>query len=77
MNTEKSYKNGADLAVVARGNGFYYAIRRFVGDAIETRRRRSVARHTAAELNDLPDYLKQDINWPNVALPSPTMKKSD
>ncbi|HEV7248492.1 MAG TPA: hypothetical protein VGN93_16065 [Shinella sp.] len=77
MKIEKSYANGADLAVVARGNGFYYAIRRFVGEVIETRRRRSVARHTAAELNELPEYLKQDINWPDVAMPSAIMKKAD
>jgi hypothetical protein len=64
MKTQKSYADGADLAVRARGNGFYYAIRRFVGDAIEARRRRNTARHTAEELAQLPDYLKQDINWP-------------
>ena len=65
MNTQKSYANGTDLAVVARGNGFYYAIRRFVGEAIEARRRRNVARHTAEELEQLPDYLKEDIAWPS------------
>ncbi|MCQ4629301.1 hypothetical protein J2Y63_003336 [Shinella sp. BE166] len=66
MKTQKSYADGADLAVRARGNGFYYAIRRFVGDAIEARRRRNVARHTADELAQLPDYLQQDINWPGI-----------
>lgn len=66
MNTQKSYANGANLAVVARGNGFYYAIRRFVGEAIEARRRRNVARHTAEELEQLPDYLKEDIAWPSI-----------
>lgn len=55
MNTQKSLEDGGNLAVFARGNGFYYAIRRFVGDAIEARRRRSVARHTAEELAQLPD----------------------
>lgn len=66
MKSQKTFANGADLAVLARGNGFYYAIRRFVGDAIEARRRRNTARHTAEELAQLPDYLKQDINWPAV-----------
>jgi hypothetical protein len=61
MDTQKSYAGGADLAVAVRGNGFYYAIRRFVGDAIEARRRRNAARHTAEEL---ASYLKDDINWP-------------
>ncbi len=64
METQKTIGIGADFAVVARGNGFYYAIRRFVGDAIQARRRRNTARHTAQELEQLPDYLKQDINWP-------------
>ncbi|WP_430439341.1 hypothetical protein [Shinella sp.] len=64
MDTQKSYASGADLAVAVRGNGFYYAIRRFVGDAIEARRRRNAARHTAEELAQLPSYLKDDINWP-------------
>lgn len=64
MKTQKSHAGGADLAVLARGNGFYYAIRRFVGDAIEARRRRAIAQHTAEELAHLPDYLKQDIGWP-------------
>jgi hypothetical protein len=63
METQKSHADGANLAVLARGNGFYYAIRRFVGDAIEARRRRAVARHTAEELSHMPDYLKQDIGW--------------
>lgn len=66
MKTQNSLANGADLAVVARGNGFYYAIRRFVGEAIEARRARITARHTAEELARLPDYLKQDINWPAI-----------
>ena len=66
MNTQKTFSNGADLAVLVRGNGFYYAIRRFVGDALEARRRRNIARHTAEELAQLPDYLKQDINWPAI-----------
>ncbi|MFT4159981.1 hypothetical protein [Shinella zoogloeoides] len=66
MKTQKSLTDGADLAVLARGNGFYYAIRRFVGEAIEARRRRAVARHTAEELAQLPDYLKQDIDWPAI-----------
>lgn len=39
-------------------------IRRFVGDIIEARRRHNTARHTAHELAQLPDYLKQDIDWP-------------
>ncbi|MGQ3209666.1 hypothetical protein [Shinella sp.] len=66
MKTQKSYADGADLAVRARGNGFYYAIRRFVGDVVEARRRRNAIRHTAEELALLPDYLKQDINWPAI-----------
>ena len=66
MKTQKSLTDGADLAVLARGNGFYYAIRRFVGEAIKARRRRVVARHTAEELALLPDYLKQDIDWPAI-----------
>jgi hypothetical protein len=66
MKTQKSFGIGADLAVIARGNGFYYAIRRFVDEAIEARRKRNVARHTAEELAQLPDYLKQDINWPTI-----------
>ncbi|AOF91262.1 hypothetical protein [Sinorhizobium sp. RAC02] len=66
MKTQKTYTDGADLAVRARGNGFYYAIRRFVGDAVEARRRHNAIRHTAEELALLPDYLKQDINWPAI-----------
>jgi hypothetical protein len=66
MKTHKSFENGADLAVLARGNGFYYAIRRFVGDVMDARRVRNAARHTADELSQLPDYLKQDINWPGL-----------
>ena len=66
MNTQKSFTNGADLAVLVRGNGFYYAIRRFVGEAIDARRKRNAIRHTATELAQLPDYLKQDIDWPAV-----------
>ncbi len=66
MNTQKSFANGADLAVLVRGNGFYYAIRRFVGEAIEARRKRNAIRHTTAELEQLPDYLKQDIDWPAI-----------
>ncbi|WP_337184273.1 hypothetical protein [Shinella sp.] len=67
MKTQKSLKSGADLAVLARGNGFYYAIRRFVGDAIEARRRRISARETAEQLARLPAYLRRDIDWPAVA----------
>ena len=66
MNTQKTFSNGADLAVLVRGNGFYYAIRRFVGDALAARRRRNIARHTAEELAQLPYYLKQDIIWPAI-----------
>ena len=66
MNTQKTVSNGADLAVLVRGNGFYYAIRRFVGDAIAARRKRSVARHTAYELDQMPAYLKEDIDWPAI-----------
>ncbi len=66
MNTQKSFTNGADLAVLVRGNGFYYAIRRFVGEAIEARRKRNAALRTAQELDQLPDYLKQDIAWPAI-----------
>ena len=66
MKTQKSFANASDLAVLARGNGFYYAVRRFVGDAIEARRRRAVARHTADELAHLPEYLKRDIDWPAI-----------
>lgn len=66
MKTQKTHAGGADLAVLARGNGFYYAIRRFVGDAIEARRRRAIIHHTAEELAHLPDYLKQDIGWPTL-----------
>ena len=67
MRTQKSHADGADLAVLARGNGFYYAIRRFVGDAIAARRRRAVIHHTAEEMAQMPDYLKQDIGWPAIA----------
>ena len=66
MKTQKTHAGGADLAVLARGNGFYYAIRRFVGDAIAARRKRNAARHTAYELDQMPDYLKQDIDWPTI-----------
>ena len=66
MDTHKSYANGTDLAVTVRGNGFYYAIRRFVGEAINARRRRNATRHTAEELAQLPSYLKDDINWPAI-----------
>ena len=67
MNTQKTVSNHADFAVLARGNGFYYAIRRFVGDAVEARRKRNMLRHTVRELDLLPDYLKQDIDWPAIA----------
>lgn len=67
MKTQKSLRNGADLAVRARGNGFYYAIRRFIDDAVEARRRRVVERQTLEELNRLPTYLKHDIDWPVIA----------
>ncbi|QRI65361.1 hypothetical protein JQ506_10465 [Shinella sp. PSBB067] len=66
MKTQKSLKNGADLAVLARGNGFYYAIRRFVGEALEARRQRASARQTAEQLAQLPAYLRRDIDWPAV-----------
>ncbi len=66
MKTQKSLPGDVGLAVLARGNGFYYAIRRFVGEQIEARHRRNVARHTAEELSRLPDYLKQDIDWPAI-----------
>ncbi|MGB3813503.1 MAG: hypothetical protein WA950_09770 [Shinella sp.] len=66
MKTQKTFTNGADLAVLVRGSGFYYAIRRFVGEAIEARRKRVAVRRTAEELAQLPDYLKQDINWPAI-----------
>ena len=67
MKMQKSYADGANLAVSVRGNGFYYAIRRFVGDVNEARRRRNAARHTAEELAQLPPYLKADIDWPAIA----------
>ena len=67
MRTQKSHADGADLAVLARGNGFYYAIRRFVGDAIAARRRRAVIHLTTEEMAQMPDYLKQDIGWPAIA----------
>ena len=44
MNTQKSLSDGADLAVLVRGNGFSYAIRRFVGEAIAARYRQAMAR---------------------------------
>lgn len=66
METQKSHADGANLAVLARGNGFYYAIRRFVGDAIEARRRRAVVRHTEEELAQMPDYLQRDIGWTGI-----------
>lgn len=66
MNTQRSLSDGADLAVLVRGKGFYYSIRRYVGNAIEARRKRNAIRHTAHELDQLPDYLKQDINWPTI-----------
>lgn len=67
MKTKKAPANGADFAVLARGDGFYYAIRRFVGDAIEARRKRAMIRHTTEELSHLPEYLKQDIGWPVIS----------
>ena len=66
MNTQKSLSDGADLAVLVRGNGFSYAIRRFVGEAIAAHRKRAAIRHTAYELNQLPAYLQQDIDWPAI-----------
>lgn len=66
MNTQKTFSNGANLAVLVRGNGFYYAIRQFVDDAITAHRKRNAIRHTAHELDQLPDYLKQDIDWPAI-----------
>lgn len=64
MKSEKSPIFGGDIAVRARGNGFYYTIRRFVSEKIQARRRRLSADHAAWELAQLPDYLKQDIQWP-------------
>ena len=55
MKTEKSLKNGADLAVLARGNGFYYAVRRFVGDAIEARRLVDICLEAGVNLFDTAD----------------------
>ena len=66
MKTLDRTANGADFAVLVRGNGFYYAIGRVVGAAIEARRRRNAIRHTAEHLDQLPDYLKADIDWPAV-----------
>ena len=56
MNTQKSLSDGADLAVLVRGNGFYYTVRRFVGEVVEARRKRNAIRHTAQELDRFPDY---------------------
>ena len=53
MKTQKSHAGGTDLAVLARGNGFYYAIRQFVDDAITAHRKRNAIRHTAHELDQL------------------------
>ena len=66
MNTQKSLSDGANLAVLVRGNGFYYAIRRFVGEAVAARRARIAYRRASQELDQMPDYLKQDIDWPAV-----------
>lgn len=66
MNTQKSLSDGADLAVLVRGNGFYYTVRRFVGEVVEARRKRNAIRHTAQELDRFPDYLKKDIDWPAI-----------
>ena len=67
MKTHKSPENRADIAVMVRGNGFFYAVRRYVDDAIKARRKRNSIRHAAEELDRFPDYLKQDINWPAIA----------
>lgn len=67
MKSEKLHAFGGEIAVRIRGNGFYYAIQRFVNERIQARRRRISAHHTAWELAQLPDYLKQDIRWPPTA----------
>jgi hypothetical protein len=67
MKTHESNGLSAHIAVLVRGRGFYYAIRHVVGHVIEDRYRRRAARRTAEELARLPDYLKQDINWPSIA----------
>lgn len=67
MSTQKSHADRANSAVLARGNGFYYAIRRFVGDAVEAHRYRNQLRHTMRELDGLPNSLKRDIDWPGIA----------
>lgn len=64
MKSEKSDVFGGNIAVRARGNGFYYAIQRFVSEKVQARRRRISAHHAALELAQLPDYLKHDIQWP-------------
>lgn len=63
MKTQKSPVDGTVLAVRARGDGFYYAIRRFVGEVAEARRRRIAARRTTADLQRLSPYLRRDIDW--------------
>lgn len=60
MNTQKSLSNGA---VSAHGNGLTHALRRFVGKAVTARHKR----HATEELDQLPDHLKQDIDWPATA----------
>ena len=67
MKSEKRHAFGGEIAVHIRGNGFYYAIQRFVNEKIQARRRRISAHHTAWEMAQLPDYLKQDIQWPPTA----------
>jgi len=63
MKTQKSPVDGTVLAVRARGNGFYYAIRHFVGEVAEARRRRLAARRTTEDLQRLSPYLQRDIDW--------------
>jgi hypothetical protein len=64
MTETNSLENRGQTAVRASGNGFYYAIRRFVGAAMERRRKAFLERQLANHVADLPAYLQRDIGWP-------------
>ncbi|MFC3071967.1 hypothetical protein [Shinella pollutisoli] len=66
MKTQESPVDGTVLAVRVRGSGFYYAIRHFVGEAVEARRRRIAARRVTEDLQQLSPYLQRDIGWPSI-----------
>ncbi len=64
MKPQMPVSNGAGLAVRVQGNGFYYAIRHFLGEIAERRHQKRLRRRAWAEIADMPAYIKDDIGWP-------------